>query len=408
LYTTAARDEVARGTASARIVVRGLGTDEVTALLEGVDGRYLATGHLLYRSGASMLVVRFDPRRLTVAGAPVAIADAAVASGAVPFATHLAVSATGTLVYLEGSGSAGQDLAVLDRHGRIERRLGLPDLPYATPRVSPDGNQVAYSERTSDPNIWIVYLDGAGAPRRLTFEGRNRFPVWSADGRALAFQSDREGGQAIFLQRIDGDGAAERLTTPEAGTSHAPEAFSPDGQHLLVRVTSGDTHSLWLWARRDRSLTRVQGVESQRAPNATFSPDGRFIAYTVVDRDRSVSFVRPFPLTAAQYQVPLPEQSANLTIHPVWSAKAPELIYSAGPGLLATAPITIRSTVEFGTPTVVQIPGTGDPLIRSWDVTPDGQHVIRVIETNVDGTRAPPINVVVNWFEELKARVPVP
>jgi dipeptidyl aminopeptidase/acylaminoacyl peptidase len=281
-------------------------------------------------------------------------------------------------------------------------------MPYATPRVSPDGQRVAYSERTPDPNIWIANLDGASAPRRLTFEGRNRFPVWSADGQHLAFQSDREGGQAIFWQRIDGDGAAERLTTPDAGTSHAPEAFSPDGRYLLVRVTSGDANSLWSWARSDRLLTRVPGTESGRATNATFSPDGRFIAYTVVDKDRSVSFVRPFPLTAAQYQVPLPAQSANMTIHPVWSLKAPELIYSAGPDLLATAPISIGSTVEFSAPSVVQIPGTGDPLIRSWDVTPDGQHIIRVIETNIDGTRAPPVVVVVlNWFEELKANVPV-
>jgi serine/threonine-protein kinase len=119
LYTTAARDEVGLGSANARVVVRDLGTQEVTPLVEGADGRYVPTGHLLYRSSGSMLAVRFDLRRLAIVGAPVAIADAAVAAGAVPFATHLAVSASGTLVYVEGSGSAGQDLAVLDRCGRI-------------------------------------------------------------------------------------------------------------------------------------------------------------------------------------------------------------------------------------------------------------------------------------------------
>jgi dipeptidyl aminopeptidase/acylaminoacyl peptidase len=252
-----------------------------------------------------------------------------------------------------------------------------------------------------------VNLDGASRPRRFTFTGRNRFPIWSADGQHVAFQSDRGGDQSIYWQRADGSGEADRLTTAPAGATHAPESFSPDGEYLLVRSTAGDGSTLWLWSRRDRSLVRVDG-ESTRATNASFSPDGRWIAYTtaVGARAPSGTVVRPFPLTAARYQVPIPEQSANMAIHPVWSRKASELIYSVGPGLLATTTVDTRSAVEFGAPSVVQIPGTGDPLVRSWDLTPDGQHFVRVIETDLDGTLQPPINVVINWFEELKARLP--
>jgi hypothetical protein len=93
-----------------------------------------------------------------------------------------------------------------------------------------------------------------------------------------------------------------------------------------------------------------------------------------------------------------------MAVHPVWSPKTSELIYSAGPGLLASAPVTMRSAVEFGVPTVVQIPGSGDVLIRSWDITPDGQHIVRIIERDQEG--APTINVVLNWSEELKRRLP--
>jgi hypothetical protein len=119
-----------------------------------------------------------------------------------------------------------------------------------------------------------------------------------------------------------------------------------------------------------------------------------------------VSFVRLFPPTAARYQVPIPQQGANMAIHPVWSRQGSELVYSAGPGMLATAAINTRSTVEFGAPSVVQIPGTGDVLVRSWDLTPDGEHFVRVIETDLGGSLSPPINVVINWSEELKARLP--
>jgi hypothetical protein len=93
-------------------------------------------------------------------------------------------------------------------------------------------------------------------------------------------------------------------------------------------------------------------------------------------------------------------------IHPVWSPKTKELLYSVGPGMLASAPVTLGSTVEFGTPTVVQMPGVGDRATRSWDVMPDGQHLVRVIETNHDGTSVSPIHVVVNWLDELKRRLP--
>jgi Tol biopolymer transport system component len=289
--------------------------------------------------------------------------------------------------------------------------LGLPAGVYATPRVSPDGRQVAYSDRSADPSIWIVNLDGASPPRRLTFTGRSRFPVWSADGQHLAFESDRGGDHAIYWQRADGQGEAERLTTPPAGTGHAPEAFSPDGEHLLLRVQaqSGERPTLWWWSRRDRALHGVEGDKPTWGSNATFSPDGRWIAYNAFergDRGRAVSFVRPFPPTAARYQLPDAEGGANMTIHPVWSRKTAELMYSVGPGMLATAAVDTRSTVEFGAPSVVQIPGTGDVQVRSWDLTPDGQHIVRVIETDLDGTLQPPIRVVINWFEELKARVP--
>jgi dipeptidyl aminopeptidase/acylaminoacyl peptidase len=406
LYTVAPGDQFTRDANVARIVVQPLGGGEPTTVAQGVDGRYLTTGHLLYRSGDAMMAARFDLQRLSVTGPPVAVAQAAVSSGALPFATHLAVSSSGTLVYVAGSGSSDQDLALLDRRGRIARRLGLPNGAYATPRVSPDGRHVAYSERGSDPNIWIANLDGASSPRRLTFSGRNRFPVWSGDGQHLAFESDREGDQAIYWQRADGSGEAERLTTPHAGAAHAPEAFSPDGEHLLLRVATGESVGLWWWSRQDRSLHRLED-DAARAANATFSPDGRWVAYTVRhERGEAVSVVRPFPPTPARYQLPIPEQGANLGIHPVWSRTAPEVIYSVGPGMLATARVDTRSGVEFGPPSVVQVPGTGDVLVRSWDLTPDGQHIVRVIERDLEGTLAPPIHVVINWFDELQARVP--
>src|SRR5438128_2389339 len=93
--------------------------------------------------------------------------------------------------------------------------------------------------------VWIHDLAGTSPTRRLTLEGRNRFPIWSADGQRVAFQSDREGDLGIFWQRADGSGTPERLTRPEQGESHVPNSWSPDGQRFLFSVAKGATFSLW-------------------------------------------------------------------------------------------------------------------------------------------------------------------
>ena len=94
--------------------------------------------------------------------------------------------------------------------------------------------------------------------RRLTFGGNNRFPIWSGDGLRVAFQSDREGDSAVWWQPADG-GKAERLTTPDRGTSHVPESWSPDGEVLLFSATKDSVSSLWTSrsgiGKRPRSAT---------------------------------------------------------------------------------------------------------------------------------------------------------
>ena len=93
-------------------------------------------------------------------------------------------------------------------------------------------------------------LSGASAVQRLTFGGNNRFPIWSADGQRVTFQSDREGDPAIFWQPAIG-GTAERLTKPDPGTSHMPESWSPDGNVLLFSATKGRSR------RSGRSRSRI-------------------------------------------------------------------------------------------------------------------------------------------------------
>jgi Tol biopolymer transport system component len=98
--------------------------------------------------------------------------------------------------------------------------------------------------------VWIYDLAGTSSMRRLTFAGRNRFPIWTSGGQRIAFQSDREGDLAIFWQAADGTGTAERLTKPEVGASHIPESWSAKSEQFLFSATKESSVSLWTFSLR--------------------------------------------------------------------------------------------------------------------------------------------------------------
>jgi Tol biopolymer transport system component len=321
---------------------------------------------------------------------------------------NFAFSSSGSLVYLPGPGSAGQQgLFLFDRKGGAEA-LKLPSGSYVYPRVSPDGKRLALEmSDTKESFISIYDLSGATSVRRLTFGGNSRFPIWSADGQRVAFQSDREGDLGVFWQPADG-GTPERLTKSEPGTSHVPESWSPAGDLFLFSVTKGPDTSLWTYSVRDRSATPFDDVRSTSAPtDAVFSTDGRWVAYQILEsgRGEAATYIQPFPPNGTKYQI------ARQGGRPVWSRDGKELFYVPGPGQFMA--VTVRTQPSFTFTNPAAIPrgfGIADPASpRTFDVTPDGRFVgVALAEIGPGGSAAQAqIQVVLNWFEELKTRVPV-
>src|SRR5207244_1144672 len=194
------------------------------------------------------------------------------------------------------------DLFLFDRKGGGEP-LKLPSGLYAYPRVSPDGRRIAFESTDGrEATISIYELSGASSVRRLTFGGNNRFPIWSADGRRVAFQSDREGDLGIFWQPADVSGAAERLTKPDQGTSHVPESWSPKDDRFSFSVVKGASASLWTFSVKDKKAAPFCEVRSSSPLNSEFSPDGRWVAYTLRENFATI-YVQPFPATGAKYQI---------------------------------------------------------------------------------------------------------
>jgi eukaryotic-like serine/threonine-protein kinase len=405
----------------ARVVVQSLASGERKTLIEGgSDARYVPTGHLVYAVGGNLFAVAFDVRRLEMMGGPVPmVEDVRRSNGRETGAAHFSLSSTGSLIYIPGFASGPewghQGIVLTDRLGRVER-LQLPPGPYRGVRASPDGTRIAFEADDGKEAIIYTYdLSGARPMQRLTFGGNNRFPVWTSDSKRVAFQSDRDGDLGIFWQSADGKGTAERLTKPDQGVSHAPESWSPMGDRFLFSTTKGSDVSLWTFSLQDRKATTFGEVHSSYPTGAIFSPDGRWVAYTTSERGMTTMtiYVQPFPATGAKYQLFVKGSSNTPTNTPhkvAWSPDGKELFYVPRLGGFEAVSVTTQPTFAFGNAVTVPRPfQPGPPNSRTlYDITPDGKFVglMPAGRTPSGDFTAPQIQVVLNWFEELRARVP--
>jgi len=399
----------------AQIVTQAVGSTHRTVIVRGgSEGRYVPSGHLVYMVGTTLFAVPVDPRTLQVRGGSVPIVQglrrfrANIGAPAASFA----FSSTGSLVYILDSSPppAQRTLALASRDGKLHP-LDLPPQPYFYPRVSPDGNELAVeTDDGNDAIIWTYNLKRGGPASRLTFGGRNAYPVWTPDGRSVTFQSDRDGDRGIFSQRADGTRPAERLSTPEPLAQHFPEAWTPDGKTLVFAATPPFDDRLFTLSS-DGAAPKAWSA-ALPAHHAAFSPDGNWMAYASTEiGNRHEVFVQPFPPTGEKHQI-----STEGATTPLWSLDQTQLYYWANLAQhLVAVDVRTRPTFSAGKSVVLPIQAIFTPSInfeRNYDLLPpDGKQFVVVTPAaapsrDSDAAPATRINVVLNWFEELKALVP--
>jgi hypothetical protein len=161
--------------------------------------------------------------------------------------------------------------------------------------------------------------------------------------------------------------------------------------------------SLWTFSLKAKNATQVAGVRSTMPINAGFSPDGRWLAYTSIEAPgKDGLFVEPFPATGAKYLV-------TRGIHPVWSRDGREVMSQPQGGQWAVQAITTEPSFTFGSPMPLSRGGavsTGPDGRRNHDMSADGRFLGVVATGQNIAAGFPQIQVVLNWFEELKVRVP--
>ena len=404
-----------------KLAVLDLDTGEVTELgLSGVGPQYVPTGHVVYAAeDGSLRAVAFDITSLSVAGNPVPLIDGVMvkATGA----ANCSISDNGRLVYVPGTqGSLAQALGTLVLVDRTGDAIPFTDeqRDYFRPRMSSDGRRVAVevTERRGNDmatHIWIVAVE-TGVATQLTFDGsQNQFPLWTSDGETVVFRSDRAGedGWGIYRKAADGTGQATLVLQDEGAV--VPTDLSRDGVLLFHKLGQGGPDDIWtIRLDGDEPASEFLSTpDEERA--ARFSPDGLWIAYLLDEGDGPQVYVRPYPRTAGS-QRRISEEAGRA---PMWSPDGQSL-YFAGlfPVPLHVASVQTSPSFFRGRPEelfVVDENGlrTGPEIFVGplWNITADGERFVMVLpNTGFDaGSRVPQINVVINWFEELKRLVPV-
>ncbi len=393
-----------------RIVARSLKTGDQKELLAGNFIKYVPTGHIVYGMRNNLYVVRFDPRTYEVIGG----SDPVVEN-----AQFAAISDSGTLIYVPWSSAGGNipmsTLLWVDKQGH-EEPLDAPPNKYDSPTISPDGKRVAFvigELLREDIHIWDFARKNLV---KLTLdETREIQPIWTPDGKSIIYFSTHEAAaDGIYRRPADGSGAVERLS-PKSDNGLYPFSLSSDGKSLfvmeLVSMSNGDIAMLSMEGNHE--LHRLLQREYSEA-QPRISPNGRWLAYvsseSTADAPTAEVYIRPYP-EVDKGKEKVSTGSGNC---PLWSPDGRELFYLSGDNFVMAVSVKTEPILSLGTPqrlfpnaNLGLIFGRGYP----WDISPDGKRFLMMKpaktpdrESAAESPRK--INVVLNWTEELKQRVP--
>ena len=369
-------------------------------------GRYVPSGHLVYVQKDRLFAARFDLDRMEVIGQGVPILDlvgANVGSGG----AQISFSSEGTLVYLPES-FLPAPIDWVTRDGPTTALYAKESI-WANPRFSPDGARLAVDISDGKQRDIFIYEVERGLLTPLTLDPDNDSdPVWSPDGKRIAFSSDR--GQAgalnLYWMNADGTNTAQRLT--RSLQDEIASSWHPSGRWLAFwarsKTSKGDLKIVPVEEGQGSALAAGQpfDVLSSTAGEArpAFSPDGRWLAYTSDESGVSEVYVRPFPGPGGTWRV-----SRGSGWFPRWSPREPRLLF-IDLNRARVMYVDYRGQTQQFRPGE---PATWSPTVfrgagssYAYDIHPDGRRVA----ARVDRKRRDKVVFFFGFFDYLKKILP--
>jgi Tol biopolymer transport system component len=358
--------------------------------------RYTEPGYLLFKRGP-LMAQHVNGSDFQLMGDPIRLTDAVVGSNTGSTYFALSTSTTGTFAY--GTAPAGEtQLVWRDRTGRMLGSIGLTNA--SAPSLSRDGVLLVMSRSLlqTGNDLWLFDLK-RNTPMRFTFDSPARSPIWSPDGKYVAYAANREGGVDRLYRKATTGLGPEELLFKTVGSF--PTDWSADGRFILFHTgqipDQRNGQDLWFLSLADLHAKPVVQTPFNEA-QGVLSPDGRWVAYASDESGVFEVYVQAFPDGGAKRVA-----SNGGGAEPRWRADGRELFYVSADRRLMTVPTTMGPAFEAGTPGVLFEMNVRDlvyPYLRRYEVTPDGQRF--VLQELMDRSSPSPLTVVVNWPALLK------
>lgn len=361
----------------------------------GSYARYAPGGHIIYGRNDNLYAVDFDLKKMEVTGPHVPVVPGVVTPPS--RSAQFAVSPDGTLAYIPVQARSTELMPVwVDEQGKATR-LQVTPRNYNNARISSDGTRVAFDiQDGANRDIWIYDVNHTTLTP-LTSDGGSSFPMWGPGDTCVLFASYRTGRLQVLKHSIAGGKPELLITLPE--TAGIPVSLSANGTDLLV-TWSDPNHPLWdgdMWVaplsgRDSKSRHFIQRNYNQR--HGVWSPDGKWAAYASDESGRWEVYVEPYPGPGAKTMI-----STEGGHQPLWSRDGKKLFYRSGDKMMAA---TVRTEAGFeviGVEELFERRFLTRINYRSYDVTSDGTFLM-IQEPHESAPLG--INVVLNWFEELK------
>jgi Tol biopolymer transport system component len=392
---------VAASSRSSGVYLASLTSPNERRQVAGVWRRTLyAAGHLLFVRDGTLLAQPFDPDRATVRGEPVAIATPVATWPVLAGFSWFAVSKSGTLAYYSGGGTGNQfQLAWVDRKGQQVGKVGTPGT-YGQIALSPDERNLAIevTDAQGQYDLWVMDVARGVASRVTTAAGSERDPVWSPDGRSLAYIARTDKGSSLVRKGLRPNDPETAFGSAAAPEEDIPEHWAKSGSFLLaVRRNPANDEQKSVWTVPVAGGKAEPVLKGARLDEPQLSPDGRWLAYMSSESGQNEVYVDPYGREGDHVRV-----SPSGGGQPKWRADGRELFFTTPNSRLQVVQVrSVGDTLDVSLPTeLFELHGVEGPELDDYAPSADGQRFI--VKLPVEQQTKHQLQVVMNWTSLLK------
>ncbi len=260
-------------------------------------------------------------------------------------------NASGNMIIAsKGNINSRSNLVLCDRNGKVLKQnnnIGF----FVEMFSSPDDNSIAYhrvygpdNERgVINQDIWIYNRQRDYSTRFTTKPAADISPVWSPDGKKIAYSSSPDSVYNIYEKDIDGN-TKPKLLFKNSFVTKAPIDWSSDGKYILVGVAApGTGRDIWAIPMfGDKKPFPYLQTKFTETPGS-FSPDGKWVVYFSNETGRMEVYIQSFPDPGKKYVV-----STRGGVYPKWGKDGKELFYISANGYMTAVEIKLKEKPEIG------------------------------------------------------------